>query len=54
VLPLEEFISGDIFGFRTWIGRQVRHRITDFGVDAALFLICLSFDFDNGGIVRLG
>src|SRR6267378_69451 len=40
VLPLAEFISRNILGFRTWVGRQVRYRITDFGVEAALFLIC--------------
>jgi hypothetical protein len=50
VLPLAEFISRNILGFRTWIGRQVRYRITDFSVEAALFLVCLSFDLDFGGL----
>jgi hypothetical protein len=50
VLPLAEFISRDIFGFQTWIAPQAAYRITDFGVEAALFPICLSFDFDLGSL----
>ena len=50
MLPLAEFISRNILGFRTWMGRQVRYRITDFSVEAALFLVCLSFDLDFGGL----
>jgi len=60
VLPLAEFISRNIFGFRTWIAPQAAYRITDFGVEAALFLIAyLSisisvawFDVLAGGLLR--
>src|SRR5882672_4077310 len=40
VLPLAEFISRNILGYQTWMGRQVRYRITDFGVEPAFFRSC--------------
>src|SRR5713226_8010576 len=60
VLPLAGFISRNIFGFRTWIAPQAAYRITDFGVEAALFLIAyLSisisvawFDVLAGGLLQ--
>src|SRR5712664_1408306 len=51
VLPLAEFISRNILGCQTWMAPQAAYRITDFGVEAALFLVCLSFDFDLGSLV---
>src|SRR5882672_2347368 len=53
VLPLAEFISRNIFGFRTWTASQAAYRITDFGVEATLFLACLSFDFDLSFVAGL-
>src|SRR5882724_4132319 len=53
VLPLAEFILRNIFGFRTWMAPQAGYSITDFRVEPAFFLMCLSFDFDRGFVAGL-
>src|SRR6266446_1853045 len=52
VLPLAEFISRNILGYQTWMGRQVRYRITDFIGQAAIFVAWIGKSISGGRIAR--
>ena len=52
MLPLAEFISRNILGYQTWMGRQVRYRITDFIGQAAIFVAWIGKSISGGRIAR--